>query len=148
MKSNTWRHSLSIVISGLVLSASCLGQSADASTPVLDSDVVTLHAEPMTYPLYGAAHGNSIEGIVVVRASINSAGQVTEAHALSGPKGFLTQPVENAKRWRFVAGTSKEVFIVYWFRRSGVCEPGCPSGFEFHPPNLAVVTVGIPVATR
>lgn len=121
------------------------GQPVDDFYAVLDEVVETLHAEPMMYPLY--ARVRSIEGVVVARATVDSMGRVREAQALSGPKGLLGEPVENLKKWRFAHPSHNSVVVVYWFRLRGLCEPPCRSGFEFYPPNLAVITIGREVAT-
>jgi hypothetical protein len=117
----------------------------EESAPVLDEAVETLHAEPMIYPLY--ARVRAIEGVVVIRATVDLEGRVRETQALSGPKGLLSEPVENIKKWRFAQPGHSPVVVVYWFRIRGLCEPPCHTGFEFYPPNLAVITIGKELAT-
>jgi outer membrane biosynthesis protein TonB len=130
-----------------VLSAiSSTGQTALQERPVPDEQVNVLHFQRMDYPLY--AKVRHIEGVVVVQASVDSTGQVIKAVALSGPKALLKGSVDNLRKWRFAASRQTDVIAVYWFRFSGLCEPPCPSGFEFHPPSLVIVTTGNQVVTE
>lgn len=122
-----------------------VGSSAEAP-PVLNETMRVLHVERMIYPLVGKI--GHIEGAVVLRATIDSEGRVSEAEALSGPKVLLKESVENLKKWTFVGPRSSTAIAVYWFRFQGLCELPCPSGFEFYPPNLVVVTTGTPIATE
>jgi Gram-negative bacterial TonB protein C-terminal len=122
-----------------------MGQPASESLPVLDDSVEVSHVERMVYPL--VAKIGHIEGSVVLRATIDSVGHVSEAIALSGPKALLKESAENLKKWRFSRPRQATVYAVYWFRFRGLCELPCPSGFEFYPPNLVVVTTGTPIVT-
>jgi outer membrane biosynthesis protein TonB len=129
----------------LVAAVGAAGSSAEAP-PVLNESMRVLHVERMIYPL--VAKIGHIEGAVVLRASIDSEGRVSEAAALSGPKALLKESVENLKKWTFAGPRSSTAIAVYWFRFQGLCELPCPSGFEFYPPNLVVVTTGNPIATE
>jgi TonB family protein len=100
----------------------------------------------MIYPL--AARIAHIDGAVVLKATINPQGRVSGAVALSGPKALLGDTLENLKKWTFSAPRSSKVVVVYWFRIQGLCELPCPSGFEFYPPNVAVVVTGDPIVTE
>jgi outer membrane biosynthesis protein TonB len=100
----------------------------------------------MTYPLL--AKNGHIEGVVVLQATIDSLGRISEVAALSGPKVLLKESMENLKKWIFAKPKQGTVLAVYWFRFSGVCELPCPNGFEFYPPNLVVVTTGNPLVTE
>jgi outer membrane biosynthesis protein TonB len=100
----------------------------------------------MTYPLVAKiAH---TEGAVVLRGTVDGEGRVSEASALSGPKALIKESVENLKKWTFTSPLNSTVIAVYWFRFRGLCELPCPSGFEFYPPNVVVVTTGSPIATE
>jgi hypothetical protein len=120
------------------------GGSVPAASPVLDENVTVLHFERMEYPLY--AKVRHIQGAVVLKATVDSTGQVVDAVALSGPKGLLKDSIDNIKKWRFSRPRQAVVMAVYWFRFAGLCELPCPSGFEFYPPNLVIVTTGNSVA--
>lgn len=129
----------------LLLAATGRGQSSTENPAVLDESVRALHVERMTYPL--VAKIGHIEGAVVLRATVDSEGRVTEAVPLSGPKALLKESAENLRKWTFTSPRSSTVIAVYWFRFRGLCELPCLSGFEFYPPNIVVVTTGNPIAT-
>lgn len=136
-----------LLIPGFLLFVAAGGAQPQAGDgPVLNETVIVLHVERMVYPL--VAKMNHIEGAVVVRATVDPGGRVTEAVALSGPKALVRESVENLKKWTFARPHGATVFAVYWFRFRGLCELPCLSGFEFYPPNLVVVTTGTPIATE
>jgi hypothetical protein len=128
----------------LLCSASAVCQPTPENAPILNENVQIVHVERMPYPL--VARLGHVEGVVVLRATIDPSGNVSEVSALSGPKALLKEPMENLKKWTFVRPRQGTVVAVYWFRFSGLCELPCPSGFEFYPPNLVVVTTGNPIA--
>ena len=130
----------------LLAAISSMSQTGSQDSLVLDEGVTVLHFERMDYPLY--AKVRHIEGVVVLQASVDSTGQVRKAAALSGPKALAKESMENLKKWRFAKPRQTNIIAVYWFRFSGLCELPCLSGFEFHPPNLVVVTTGNPVVTE
>jgi hypothetical protein len=130
----------------LLFAVASTGQTGTENSPSLDENVSVLHFERMNYPLY--AKVRHIQGAVVLQATADSLGQVSEPVALSGPKALLKESMENLKKWRFAKPRQATVVVVYWFRFSGLCEPPCPSGFEFYPPNLVVVTTGNPIVTE
>jgi hypothetical protein len=113
--------------------------------PVLNENVEALHFERMAYPI--GAKTTHVEGAVVLRASVDAQGRVSGAAPLSGPRALVNETEENLKKWTFSRPRGAKVIIVYWFRLRGLCELPCPSGFEFYPPNLVVVTAGNPIAT-
>jgi Gram-negative bacterial TonB protein C-terminal len=133
---------------GIVLLFVAIGvaQAPAESPPVLDEHVRILHVERMIYPL--VAKIGHIEGAVVLRATVDSEGRVSEAVPLSGPKALLEESAKNLKKWTFSSPRSSTILAVYWFRFRGLCELPCPSGFEFYPPNVVVVTTGNPIATE
>jgi hypothetical protein len=123
-----------------------VGQLTLEKVPVLNESVQIMHVERMSYPLI--ARIGRVEGVVVLRATVDSLGNVSEVSALSGPKALLKEPIENLKKWTFAKPREGTVVAIYWFRFSGLCELPCPSGFEFYPPNLVVVTTGNPIVTE
>jgi hypothetical protein len=130
----------------LLLTGAGAAESPAERPPVLNESVQLLHVERMGYPLI--ARIGHIEGAVVLQATIDSDGRVSEATALSGPKALLKESAENLRKWTFASPRSSTALAVYWFRFRGLCELPCPSGFEFYPPNLVVVTTGNPIATE
>ena len=118
----------------------CFAQTPVASEQSPDADAEVLHFEVLNYPLF--AKVRSIQGVVVLKASTDREGNVRAVTALSGGSALRHDAAENLKKWKFRRPIGGEVVVVYWFRFSGVCEAPCLSGFEFHPPNMAIVTTG------
>ncbi len=143
---DAWRTPRRLIGSFLLIAAMGTAQSRVETLPVLDENVRILHVERMIYPL--TAKIGHKEGVVVLRATVDSEGRVSEAVPLSGPKALLKESAENLKKWTFTSPHSSAVLAVYWFRFQGLCELPCLSGFEFYPPNLVVVTTGTPIATE
>lgn len=122
----------------------CDGGSGQQSS---DGEIAeVMHFEPMVYPL--DARVRSIEGAVVLRASFDGEGRVLSVTALSGAKALVAKSIENLMNWRFASPRGGSAVVVYWFQIRGVCEPPCPSGFEFYPPNVAVITMGRMITTQ
>lgn len=130
----------------LLLAVASAAQKGPENSPVLDENVAVLHVERLIYPL--VAKLGHIEGTVILRATVDPEGRVSAVAALSGPKALLKESAENLKKWTFARPRGSTVLAVYWFRFRGLCELPCPSGFEFYPPNLVVVTTGNPIATE
>jgi Gram-negative bacterial TonB protein C-terminal len=116
------------------------------SVKTLGGPIEVLHFERQSYPLY--ARVRSISGVIILKATVNSTGSVSRVIVLQGPEALREESVKNLKHWRFAQPRPGDVIVVYWFRISGICEPPCQSGYEFYPPNLAVITTGSEVATQ
>ena len=56
------------------------------------------------------------QGVVVVKATLDSDGRVTAASAISGPKGLIPLVEANARKWRFRPNACNTAIIVYNFR--------------------------------
>jgi len=132
---------LSVLAVGLITSITANAEEA----PVLNEDIEASHAERMNYPLYARLH--AVEGAVVVRAELEKDGSVRAATAISGPRDLTADSVSNAMKWIFGRTGHGVAVIVYIFRIAGACELPCPSNWEFHPPNVVVVTIGRPLVT-
>jgi hypothetical protein len=112
-------------------------QSQDET--ISNSDINVTAFEELQYP-HIAATGH-VQGIVVVRISLDGAGKVVAARALSGPKLLLRETVDNAKQWTFEPNPQKTEIIVYHYRIEGACQTNYePSQFIFYPPNFATIT--------
>lgn len=79
-----------------VLARQALAQVAVEDDVVYDEEIVVLRYEEVAYPRLAAAA--RIQGIVVVRVTLNDAGDVRSADALSGPKVLVEPSVVNARR--------------------------------------------------
>ena len=104
-----------------------------------DKDVRAIHAEDISYP--AAAFTAGTQGVVVVRAKLDTQGNVIEAEAISGSDVLIPRTVENAKKWQFEPNSESAAIIVYNFRIHGVCQTaGVHSQMIFYPPNFAEIT--------
>ncbi len=104
-----------------------------------------LHYEQLSYPQN--ARLQRVEGLVTVRIELDSDGSVKLATARSGPKALAEQCDKNALKWRFDPTGPKQGLLVYRFFLRETCESPCSSSFEFHPPNLSIITTGRVAAT-
>jgi TonB family protein len=103
-----------------------------------DEDVLVLHFEPLKYPTPAAAR--HIQGAVVVQATLDKDGAVTEATAISSESSDLSVPaVNNVKKWIFQPNGHKTAIVVYSFIiLDGRCELHS-SLFVLQGKNLATV---------
>jgi TonB family protein len=129
------------MISVLALSSfSSVG--AQHESTINDNEIKLVDFEDLTYPT--PARTAHIEGVVVVRASLNDKGKVVEVTAVSGNDVFIPECLANARKWRFQPNAMKAVVIVYNFRMTyAVSKSGC-SQFMLQAPNFATITSCVP----
>jgi len=132
-----------LIVFGLVLLAPpAFGQHV---TVVYNKDMKPTHIEDLSYP--SIAYMAGIQGVVVVRATLDADGKVAEAEVLSGPEALTLLSVENTKKWHFEPNPEHSAIVVYNFRIEGVCQTeGVHSQMIVYPPNFAVVTGCQPMA--
>ena len=73
-----------------------------------------LHRAPVAYP--EAARKNGVQGTVVVSATLDASGNVTDAQVLSGPAELRRAALESVLQWHFkgdAAGTTRQVSITF-----------------------------------
>jgi TonB family protein len=129
------QQGLRLALLVLALGGQLIGQKNDTIT---DDQIKVIDFQEMRYPL--AARLSHVEGIVVVKATLNGSGQVASASAISGPKPLIADVLKNAEAWRFKPNAQASVIIVYRFRIHGLCHGTGSSQFIFEPPNFASVT--------
>jgi TonB family protein len=121
------KHSIAALAAGLsILAAACWMVTATfplAAAPQLVADgpgvsvdiggAALMHRLPVAYP--EAALAGRIEGTVVVQATVDSAGNVTDASVLSGPAELRKAAIQSVLQWHFVHGGSstKQVSIAF-----------------------------------
>jgi hypothetical protein len=81
------------------------GQGAEGEPRVVE-DV------PLAMPDDAAVNDVSL---VVVEATLDAAGTVVDAQALSGAKPLIAEVVQNLKRWRFSRDGDRTAIVVYKF---------------------------------
>jgi len=72
-----------------------------------------MHRTPVVYP--EAARKDHIEGTVLVQATVDAAGNVTDASVLSGPEELRKTAIQAVLQWHFVkgGGSAKTVTITF-----------------------------------
>lgn len=139
-------------VSRWALAATCIVALAAGATyaaqqdsPILDEDVKLVTFEDLAYPPW--AVNAKVQGVAVVKATLDSDGRVTAASGISGPKGLIPMVESNARKWRFRPNARNTAIIVYNFRiDEGACHDAAKSVFLLHHQNLATIVACTPVA--
>jgi TonB family protein len=84
-----------------------------------------MHRTPVAYP--EAARKNHIEGTVLVQATVDSAGNVTDASVLSGPEELRKTAIQAVLQWHFVKGGSSAKTVTIAFQIPKVVEQELPA---------------------
>jgi TonB family protein len=106
---------------------------------VNDEEVRIVDWEELKYP--PNARLARVQGVVVVRVTLDDGGRVVGAVAISGNKGLIPDCLANSKKWRFEPNSKKTAVIVYQFRiENGFCHDYGSSHFVIRPPNFASIT--------
>ena len=132
-----------LVSSGVVvLLASLLGMRGDSAVQsdrtVLDRDQHLVSFEDLDYPAIPRAA--RIQGVVVIEATLDDAGGVVSAIALSGAPGLIEPAAANARKWKFQPNRQKRAIIVYDFQIGpGACHDRARSLFSLEHTNLATI---------
>jgi hypothetical protein len=131
----------------LIASGSSEAQRAtvDTAPAVLnDKEVRVTDFEEMKYPALAQYAPYRPEGVVVVQATLDQAGNVAEAKALSGDFILIPDTLANIKRWHFESNGVKTAIVVYNFRMvRGECR--FPSStFALQPPNFVTIVGCLP----
>src|SRR5215211_8586665 len=95
----------------LLLFASAAGALAQQ---VIQGDTNLLHRTPIRYP--AEALRNKIEGIVLVEATLNTGGAVSDARVVSGPEQFRKAALLSIVDWRYAPGTLSPVHVAIDFK--------------------------------
>jgi Gram-negative bacterial TonB protein C-terminal len=131
----------------LMLSVFAIGLDAEAfqtESPIPDREIRVLAFEELSYPV--AARTAHIQGLVVVRVTLDDHGNVVAASALSGSEPLVTNCLGNIRKWRFAPNRLRSAIIVYNFRLvEGVLKPA-ESTFHFLGPNFVTISATLPKA--
>src|SRR5690242_14424306 len=82
--------------------------------PILDSDVHVINFEEMKYPAIGRTA--QIDSFVVVQATLDDDGKVSDAAAISGSKFLIPDCLTNIRTWRFSPNARHAAIVVYRFQ--------------------------------
>jgi TonB family protein len=138
---NAMLRKVTVVNAIVFVAALALITTARADT-IYNKDIQVIEYADLEFPAIAVtAH---VEGVVVVRVSLDDKGKVVDVDALSGPSLLTRQSLENAKKWRFEPNPQKAAIIVYDFHIEGACHAaragGSASQMIFFPPNFAKIT--------
>jgi TonB family protein len=128
----------SVLIAALLSGSAFLVRGENGGT-VDDKDINVVDFEDLRYPSVAQSINN--QGVVVVRATLDDQGKITNAVAISGAALLIHACLENVRKWRFEPNSEKSVVIVYDFRIKGACHPDSVSSqLVFYPPNFVSIT--------
>jgi TonB family protein len=120
----------------LVVSTDYVAASDDVT--LNDKDINVVHFEAMSYPqLARVAH---VQGVVVIRVSLDSEGKVEKAMAISGREELIPDCLANAKKWKFKPNRLKMAILVYSFTLPPVDCGSVTSFFTLQGVNVASIT--------
>lgn len=142
MSIRRWQNWVGIAITVLAGGVLAAGQNAT----IFNEEIKPLSFDTLDYPL--AARLMRVQGVVVVRVTLDDGGRVLDSKAISGPEKLIADCLANSKKWRFHPNLEKSAVIVYQFKLEGLCLSGCPSRTTFWPPNFVTVISGDPVAQQ
>ena len=122
------KHSISALAAGVcILAAACWLATATfplAAAPQLVADApgvsvdlggaALMHRLPVAYP--APALAGRIEGTLLVQATVDSAGNVTDASVLSGPEEFRKSAIQSVLQWHFAKGGSSAKLVTITFQ--------------------------------
>ena len=122
------KHSISAMAAGVgILAAACWLATATfplAAAPQLVADgpgvsvdvggAALMHRLPVTYP--EAARAAHVEGTLLVQATVDAAGNVTDASVLSGPEELRKSVIQSVLQWHFVKGGSSVKMVTITFQ--------------------------------
>ncbi|MGH9573630.1 MAG: TonB family protein [Candidatus Acidiferrales bacterium] len=108
------------------------------ATSIQDKDINVVYREDLPYPVF--AQMNHIQGLVVVRVTLDETGRVLNAEALSGASILVQDTLKNIVNWRFSPNAERAAIIVYNFRIGTGCRRKSPySQTTFYPPNFVTI---------
>jgi TonB family protein len=140
----------SVATASFLLAGSFLTCAIGATTPaygqrdapISDKETKLVASAKLEYPTL--ARTALIQGVVVVRATLDEKGAVLDTAALSGAEALIPACLDNARKWRFKPNSRKEVIVVYNFRIAQEApKPAC-GHFKVEPPNFATITACAP----
>ncbi len=120
-----------------VLARQAVAGVAREDDVVYNEELVVLRSEELAYPRLAASA--RIQGIVVVRVTLDDVGDVKLAEPLSGPKVLVEPSVVNARRWAFKPTRSRSAILVYDFRLEDSMCTSVASFSVLRSPNVSVI---------
>lgn len=104
-----------------------------------DDEITLISFEDLSYP--PAARNARVDGVVVVRLTIDKSGNVVDSSPITGSLGLLSPALENSKKWKFKPNAHNSVILVYEFTLGpGACHNRLDSSFRLIHKNLASIS--------
>ncbi len=120
------------------------GEVNAQNEPPYPGEAQLVSFEDLAYP--ALARVTRIQGVVVVKATLDEKGNVLTVSPLTGPKALIADCLANAKKWKFKPNPQKSAVIVYEFRIArGACHNASQSLFQLVFQNFATITACDPV---
>ncbi len=120
------------------------GQVNAQNEPPYLGEAQLVSFEDLAYP--ALARVARIQGVVVVKATLDDKGNVLTVSAVTGPKPLIADCLANTKKWKFKPNPQKTAVIVYEFRIGpGACHDASHSVFQLVHQNFATITACDPV---
>src|SRR6266853_678255 len=93
----------------LYLTCASLLAAAAPAQQVIQGDANLIHRAPLPYP---AAAPKGMPGTLVIEATLNERGVVTDARVTSGPAEYRKSALKSVLDWHYFPGTPSPVEIV------------------------------------
>ena len=100
------------MLSGVFLLFACA--ASILAQQIIQGDANLLHRTPIRYP--AEALRNKVQGIVVIEASLNERGIVTDAHVISGPDQLRKAALLSILDWHYAPGTLSPAHVTVEFK--------------------------------
>jgi TonB family protein len=101
------------ILTGLSLFCAVWLVRAQDSMTIEDRDISVVHFEELRYP--PLARTANVEGVVVIRVSLDDKGNVERVEAISGNKVLVNDCLANAKKWKFEPNSKKSAVLIFDF---------------------------------
>jgi TonB family protein len=134
-----------LAVLAVLLSSNGLSIAGSAAEPPLDDRIVRLRSfVDLEYPRL--ARSVAMQGVVVVKATLDDEGNVIDVAGISGALPLLEAVLPNARQWKFEPNARKSAVIVYAFQvdQNGVCHDNARSLFRLQHFNYATITACTP----
>jgi TonB family protein len=133
-----------LVACALLLAGASGAVRAQQDDTIDDRDVKLASFVDLAYPV--VAKSAKVQGVVVVKVSLDNDGRVLTASAVSGAKALIPDTLANARKWTFKPNPHKSAVIVYEFKiDEGACHDDSHSLFRLVHFNFASITACVPV---
>ena len=135
------RYILLLIVFSLI---EAYGEVNAQNEPPYPGEAQLVSFEDLAYP--ALARVTRIQGVVVVKATLDDEANVLTVSPVTGPKALIADCLANAKKWKFKPNPQKSAVIVYDFRiGTGACHDASHSLFQLVHQNFATITACDPV---